>query len=152
FPGAQARWDWDAEPMDKDPEEKDSCVAVYWPQQELGPHQSMNAALMYGLGTLTITDKLALSAPSSVRPDKEFVVTAYVYGATTGQKVTLVLPPGLELQGGEATQVIEEAAKRAQVFWKVKAKQAGTYPIEATSGGAKARPLMIEAHTRSIFG
>ena len=39
------------------------------------------------------------SAPAAVAPDREFVVTAYVYNAAAGQKVTLEVPAGVELVG-----------------------------------------------------
>ena len=41
------------------------------------------------LGKLEISKQLALSTVGSTRPGQEFVVTAYVYGAKAGQKITL---------------------------------------------------------------
>ncbi|MFO0926072.1 MAG: hypothetical protein U0736_03410 [Gemmataceae bacterium] len=140
------KWDWDPEPMGDD-----SCVAVYWPEKQLAPKETLHVAFTYGLGRLEISDQLALSAPAAVQPNREFVVTAYVYNAAKGQKVTLELPPELELIG-EAGQEVEAAAERTQVFWKVKARREGTFQIEARSGGARARPITIQATTKSIFG
>ena len=130
----------------------DSCVAVYWPQVELDPKQAMHQAISYGLGKLEISDRLALSARPVVRPDEVFVVTAYVYNATKGQKVTLQLSDGVELAEGEGEQAIPADAKRTQVFWKVRARGEGTRQIEAVSNGARARPLTVQIRRRGIFG
>jgi hypothetical protein len=146
FPGKDADWDWDLEDM-----EGDSCVAVYWPQQRLEPKQTRHLAITYGLGQLDIADSLALSGPGPVLPGREFVVTAYVYNADQGQKVTLELPDGLSLEG-DAERTIEQAGKRTQVFWKVRAAREGAFEINATSGRARARPLKINVLARSIFG
>lgn len=147
FPGAQMKWDWAMEDM-----RDDSCVAVYWPSQELAPQQTVHLAMTYGLGKLEISDRLALSARRSVQPGEAFVVTAYVYNATEGQKVGLVLPAGVELVQGELEQTLTETAKRTQVFWKVRSRNEGDKQIEATSGGARARPVIVRVRKRSIFG
>jgi hypothetical protein len=147
FPGSHVKWDWEMEEM-KD----DSCVAVYWPQVELDPKKSVHLAMTYGLGKLEISDRLALSARPAVRPGEVFVVTAYVYNASKGQKVTLQLPEGLELAEGEAEQAVAEGAARTQVFWKVRARGEGARQIEAVSGGARARPVVVQVRRRSIFG
>ena len=75
--------------------EGDSCVAVYWPEQTIKPKERRHMAMTYGLGKLEFTDRLALSAPATVAPGREFVVTAYVYNAKKGEKVTLELPAGV---------------------------------------------------------
>lgn len=141
------KWDWEPQPMGDD-----SCVAVYWPEKELAPKQVMHVALTYGLGRLEISDQLALSAPGTVPPNREFVITAYVYQASKGQKVTLQLPPDLVLSDGEASRPVTAPAERTQVFWKVKARREGAFQIEARSGGARARPITIQVTTKSIFG
>ena len=67
------------------------------------------------------------------------------------KKVTLELPDGLSLDG-DAERTIEQAGKRTQVFWKVRAAREGAFEINATSGRARARPLKINVLARSIFG
>jgi predicted secreted protein len=147
FPGAQMKWDWEMEEM-----RDDSCVAVYWPQVELDPRKTAHMAMTYGLGKLEISDRLALSARPAVQPGEVFVVTAYVYNAVTGQKVTLRLPEGLELAEGEAEQAVAEGGKRTQVFWRVRARAEGERQIEAVSGGARSRPVTVQVRRRNIFG
>ena len=138
--------------MDKD-KLNDSCVAVYWPEQQVGPKQAIHVAVTYGLGKLDITDQLALSAPEATQPGRDFIVTAYVYNATAGQKVTLDLPPGLKIaDSADAEQTIPKEEKRTQIFWKVRATAEGKYPIGATSDASRAKPITIAVQARSIFG
>jgi hypothetical protein len=150
FPGAHVKWDWEPKDMG-DGGVKDSCVAVYWPQEEIAPKETRNMAMTYGLGKLDIRDSLALSAPSSVIPDREFVVTAYVYNAIKGQKVKIELPDGVKLTTGEPEITITEDAKRTHVFWKVKAAREGAVDFEAVSDRARAR-IRVLVQAKSIFG
>jgi hypothetical protein len=150
FPGADAGWDWTPEDMDKD-----SCVAIYWKQRELEPGAMRQMAFTYGLSKLEVGDALALSSPSSVLPGREFVMTAYIWNAKKGQKVTLVLPQeGVRLADGEsAEKVIEDNAARTQIYWKLKAgKTEGTFDVGAVSAKAKAKPRPIQIKKTSIFG
>jgi hypothetical protein len=161
WPGnRQAQWDWKPLPMNEPADNKDSCVVLYWPYLNMNPGDERRMAFTYGLGKLDVGGlsgaggtSLALSTPASVQPGKEFVVTAYVWGARKGDKVKLELPRGLGLVSGEELeQTVEEEAARTQVFWKVKAGEAGTYTIEAASGKARARPREVVVKVLSIFG
>jgi hypothetical protein len=147
FPGPQALWEWEPQDMGDD-----SCVAVYWPEQQIAPKETRHMAITYGLGKLDIHDRLALSAPASVIPGREFVVTAYVYNAVKGQTVRIELPDGVKLTSGKEEITIGEDAKRTQVFWKVKADREGKATFEAVSGRARARPIEVKIQARSIFG
>jgi hypothetical protein len=142
------KWDWPFQDIGPD-----SAVAVYWNPQRLKAGETRHLAFTYGLGTLDVGDLLAVSAPSNVIPDREFVVTAYVYNATKGQKVSLELPEGLYLAGQEKSEkTVEETAPRVQVFWKVKASGTGRYEISATSGRSRSKPRVVEVRATSIFG
>jgi hypothetical protein len=147
FPGGDMGWDWKPEDMGDD-----SCVAVYWPEQEIAPKETRHMAMTYGLGKLDIRDSLALSAPASVIPNREFVITAYVYNAVKSQKVRIELPDGVELTSGKDEIIIGEDAKRTQVFWKVKASKEGPAVFEAVSNRARARPIKVMVQAKSIFG
>lgn len=148
FPGPNAKWEWEPEDI-----KGDSCVAVYWPQVPLQPGETMHVAASYGLGKLDVSDQLALSVPPSVQPGREFVVTAYVYNAIKGQKITLDLPPGLEPAGSSPfEQVVPEDARRTQLFWKVRADREGKFQIGVTSEKSRAKPVTVAVQARSIFG
>jgi hypothetical protein len=148
FPGANAGWEWDAADLGND-----SCVAVYWEPRDLEAGAARHLAFTYGLSKLEVGDLLALSCPSSVLPNRGFVVTAYVWNARKGQKITLEVPEGLRLEDGEsAAKTIEENAVRTQVFWRLKSGAEGTFTLEATSGKSKARPRPVEVKRSSIFG
>jgi hypothetical protein len=134
--------------------EGDSCVAIYWPYVTMEPKKERHLAFTYGLGELDVAGSLALSAPGTVQPNTEFVVTAYVWNSRAGQKVELDLPPGLTLADGERSEKeVDEGAARSQVFWKVRSGKEGTFTLKASSGKSKAkpRPVRVKAGT-SIFG
>ncbi|MGH7171138.1 MAG: hypothetical protein ACRELG_12750, partial [Gemmataceae bacterium] len=112
FPAGNPNAGWDISPVESmkpdskdDKKEKgDSCVVMYWPYKDLDPGEVRHVAFTYGLGSLEIGGALALSVPSSVQPNSEFVVTAYVWDADKGDKVKLIVPSGLRLAGGESAE------------------------------------------------
>lgn len=162
WPGNRARWDWDADPMNADKENKDSCVVMYWPYLSMNPKDRRDVAFTYGFGTLEIGPAggggeagpaLALSVPASVPPQTDFVVTAYVWRAKKGDTVKLEVPTGLKLASSESNEKnIEEGGTRSQVFWHLRSGSTGSYTLHATSGGAKAKPKQVVVKTTSIFG
>jgi hypothetical protein len=160
FPGnPNAGWDdWPVESMKPDSkddkkEKGDSCVVMYWPYKDLNPGETRHIAFTYGLGSLEIGGALALSVPTSVQPNSEFVVTAYVWDANKGDKVKLIVPDGLKLAGGEsAEKTIEEEGKRSQVFWRLRSGKSGEYMLEATSDKDKSKPKTVIVKPASIFG
>ncbi len=174
FPPSQGRQGWEVpmrsmkdetvDPKDQTKTQGDSCVAMYWPYDitknrvaELPAGGKRDMAVTYGLSQLDISTgagkaALALSTPDAVPPDTDFVVTAYVYNANSGDPVELTLPSGLRLASGEtAKKTVEEGGKRSVVFWKVHAGSAGDYTIEAKSGGATAKHA-VAVKKSSIFG
>jgi hypothetical protein len=137
----------------------DSCVFLYWPYEKMQPHDVRNVAFTYGLGRVDISagaagTGVALSAPSPVLKDNEFVVTAYVYNASKGDEVELHLPDrGLTLAGGEsAVKKVEEGGKRSTVSWRLRAGDPGAYSLQASFGKVKTKPYEVVVKTRSIFG
>jgi hypothetical protein len=150
-PGVNAKWTW--EMASGTPLGDDSAVAVYWPDSDLKSKETRHMAITFGLGTLDVGDLLAVSAPSSVIPDREFHVTVYVWNPQKGQKVKLVLPGGLVLGSGEsAEKTVEGGGTRTSVSWRVRGSRIGTFNLEATSGKARSRPRQVDVKSTSIFG
>jgi hypothetical protein len=156
FPGKEARWEPDFKDM-----EDDSCVFIYYPYRVMNAREERRMAFTYGLSDVNVTattgagqTQLALSAPSVVAPNTEFILTAYVWGGKKGQTVTLQrLPEGLSLSSGESpNKVIDDEGQRVQVSWKLKAGSAGQYEVQAASGGATTKPYKITVKATSIFG
>ncbi len=159
FPGAEAGWgDWPVESMKPDKADKkekgDSCVVLYWPYKDLNPKETRHVAFTYGLGSLEIGGStLALSVPASVQPNSEFVVTAYVWNAEKGDKVTLNVPAGLKLSSGEnKVKTIEQSGARSQVFWRLRSGGSGEYTLEAATDKDKSKPKKVIVKAMSIFG
>lgn len=158
FPGQTAGWgDWPVESMQANKNEKkgDSCVVMYWPYEIMNPGATRYVAFTYGLSTLDIggDSTLALSVPASVQPNRDFVVTAYVWNAKKGGKVTLTVPDGLKLADGESEEkTIEEGGARSQVFWRLRSGGDGDYILEATKDKVKSKPKKVVVKALSIFG
>ena len=140
WPGNHARWQIDESAMNEPPDNPDSCVVLYWPILRMNPGEVRELAYTYGLNAISSeasgNAKLSLTAGGSFRPGKEFTVTAYVNDAAANQDVELRLPDGLELAPEEtAKKTITEAARVAQVSWKVRSNRVGDYAVEAASAG-----------------
>jgi hypothetical protein len=156
WPDKWARWEWDFRPMNEEAEKKDSCVVVYWAEQDMPPGTKRAMAFTYGLGRITSTGSGGLGltvGSSSIRPDKEFTVTAFVKNPEPGQKVKINLPRtgGFSLAAGQGEeQTVEKGTDYSQVSWKVKAGEVGTYRLEVTTGLAREH-LDIEVRRASAF-
>ncbi len=160
YPGGEFRnpsmgWDWKPYDPIGGMGTPDSCVAVYWEEKDLEPGEVRHVGYTYGLGTLAAGEgSLALSVPSTVYTGSDFFVTAYVYKARRGQKVSIELPEGLALAAGEgAEKTVEEDAARTTVSWKVRAgADKGDFPVKARSDRAASRPAKVVVKGKSIFG
>lgn len=157
YPGnPQQGWDWPFAAMDS-AQPKDSCVVLYWGAQKLNRNDTRHVGFTYGRSTLggaggTGGGALALSVPPNVYENTEFIVTAYVYDAVQGQKVSLELPDGLSLADGEsADKTVDETAKRTTVFWRVRTGKAGTHDVKARSEKA-GTSIKVSVKAKSIFG
>jgi hypothetical protein len=168
WPGINALWEWS--PLqamnDTNAGPPDSAVALYWDYAVMTPKEKRHMAFTYGLSALEIDagdpsvpaqgkQVLALSVPASVLPEREFLVTVYGWNLKKGDTVKLNLPDkGLSLAPGESGEkVVDEEGKRIQLFFKVKSgKDQGEYPIDATSGATKAKPVNVRVRESSIFG
>ncbi len=117
YPGSQAQWDWEPmEPIVRN-ERGDSCVALYWAEITMNPGDVRMMGYTYGLSELSLgagDTPIALSAPATVQPNSEFVLTAYVWNARPGQTITVELPEGLTLASGETETKDVDDPKRAR--------------------------------------
>lgn len=138
----------------------DSCVVMYWPEQELKPGDKRVIGFSYGLGTLNSQKegKLGLSFGGSTELGGEFSVTALVTNPAPGQPISIQLPQGLTLTEGDPNQVVpgvpENSARPiSTVTWKVRASQEGTFTIGVESGTSKAslKVRIRKPEKKSIF-
>jgi hypothetical protein len=136
----------------------DSCVVLYWPEQELKAGATRNVGFSYGLGQVASGEtkgQLGITVGGSFNIGGTFTVTALVSKPVSGQKLTLHLPPGLELVAGQsAEQPVPPASgeRYSPVTWKVRAKQAGRQTLKITSStGGLTQTLPVNITQRSIF-
>ncbi len=76
-------------------------------------------------------------------PGKTFSVSTKVVNPAPDQKLSLVLPAGLELAGGEPTQT---ASANTPLAWQVKVREAGKFlvAVKSTTGVTQRKTVIIE--------
>jgi RNA polymerase sigma factor (sigma-70 family) len=163
---SEARWgggntpgEWQYEPMDKNPNAKDSCVVLYWAQANMKPKEERTLAFTYGLGQMPIhqdpvSDKIRLFVGNRATVDKPIVVSAYVKGGDGKQKVTLALPRGLKFaadQQAEQTVPPANGAGYAQVSWQLNASEVGSWQVEVTGTESGKASALVRVLKSSMF-
>jgi hypothetical protein len=121
----------------------DSAVVLYWEDKMIAPKATRTVGFAYGLGQVS-GDKgqgtLGIIAGGDLVKGKEFSLIAYVKNPAPGINVTLSLPPGLQLVGGELKQAVPAlpagaASPYSPVTWRVKANRDGVQPVKVTLDG-----------------
>jgi hypothetical protein len=142
--------------------EADSAVTMYWDDRTLAPGAVREVGFAYGLGSLAGSEgggQLAVSVGGSFTPGGELTVTAYVRDPSPGQNVTLQLPGGFVVSGGEATQRVpplppEASSHNSPVTWRVTAPAlTGDYDftVRSSNGASQSQRVTIQRGA-GIFG
>jgi hypothetical protein len=130
----------------------DSAVTMYWDDRELSPKQSRTVGFAYGLGSVTGEKgggQLGITAGGELVADAEFTLTAYVKNPAPGTTVTLTLPRGLRLAGGNEKEPVPPIPPGASspyspVTWRVRADGAGVKRVKVTlSSGATVQHRLV---------
>jgi hypothetical protein len=152
--GVRTLWDVPVRPM-KTLWPYDSAVVLYWNDKPLPPGGRREVGFAYGLGNIASSGKLLVAVDGSFKPGGELTVTVLVNAPAPGEKVTLAVPAGFEVQG-EATQAVpalpaDADSRNRPVTWKVKAGPLGAHTLEVRSstGASQAKPIRIKE--TSIF-
>ncbi len=139
----------------------DSAVTIYWEPRVLPAGGSRQVAFAYGLGQVAASEtggQLGLSVAGSFLPGGEFTLTAEVRRPTLGQTVTVTLPEGFALVGGQATQPVPPLMPGAPspispVAWRVRAgSHSGAFPLRVASSTGVSQALTVRIKERGIFG
>jgi serine/threonine protein kinase len=135
------RWpgEGEYEPMRGKDLKPDSCVFLFWADDQMNPGGVRKVAFTYGLNTVSgVGGKVALTSGGNIQPGGEFTVMAYVKDAENGQSVRLGLPPGFSFAEGQAPVKRIEGISLGIVSWRVKApNKAGEYVLEAEYGDSR---------------
>lgn len=121
----------------------DSAVAIYWnADKTLKPGERRIVGFAYGLGQLAAgegTGKLGLTVNGNFTPGGTFTVTTYVSKPAPNQTLSLDIPAGWQLVGGQATEKVPPPAAGAEggdtsiVTWTVRAGAAGKHQVRVRS-------------------
>lgn len=138
WPGSEAEWDYLAgvgrvgAPLRNSANNSDSAVGLFYSMKTLGQGEQYRIVAYYGLGAISSTESrnpsLGLSISSNqVAQGASFWIVARIGNPTAGQRVTLSLPPELELVEGQLALPIapEAAADFTTRSWLVRAKAPG---------------------------
>jgi len=165
---SEVRWDWNYRPVDDVADNKDSCVAMYWADRPMQPGEERLLGFTYGLGAIWgeghgsspsgggggTGGKLRLMTAGSLKIGRTFTATAYVKGEMlVGQRVTLRLPPGLELAPGQKlAQDVPRMGPQgySQVSWRVRSTQVGRFQVATELAGNQSLKE-VTVTERSLF-
>jgi hypothetical protein len=130
----------------------DSAVTMYWDDKEVKPKEARTVGFAYGLGSLTGEKgegQLGITAGGELVANKEFSLTAYVKNPAPGTTITLTLPRGLQLVGGNGKEVVPtvppgSSSPYSPVTWRIKATRGGVHRVTvALSTGVQVQHRLV---------
>jgi hypothetical protein len=138
-------------------DETDTASALYWNAVTMEPGQERAYLTYYGLGSMTVTPGIGLTAPAAAAYDYErtetFAVLGYVQNTerentARNVNVNLILPDGLELAGGSKQRRLVKEMKpgdTVQQGWAVRAngKAGGKLTIVIEAQGDNLPPVKL---------
>jgi hypothetical protein len=133
----------------------DSAAVLYWPELELGAGAKREFGFAYGLSSVAAVGggtKLALNVEGRFQVGQVFTILAYVHNPVPGEKISLILPDGLELSGGRTHEPAPPLSAglregNSLLTWKVTARQAGVFQlvVRSSAGAEEKRSVTISA-------
>jgi hypothetical protein len=136
------------------PLEKDSAIAIYWNERQIGAGDVRPMGFSYGLGNVSgLGGQLGVTVGGVFGPGGELTVVALT--PHSGQTLTLKLPPGFTLVEGQEKQEVRAgvAGRLNPVTWRVRSSNPGNFTIEVHSStpGVAAQKKRVTIRTSSLF-
>ena len=104
----------------------------------------------YGLGNVAASEKgrLGLSLDGDFTAGGEFTLVAQVKNPKRGEELTLDLPEGFSVVGGDTKQPVKEADQDSDrpistVTWRIKAGAPGKHTLKVTSSSGASKSLDV---------
>ena len=126
------KWDVDIRPFGDD-----SCVVIYWKEQDMKPNQVRELGFTYGVGNVSSSDsKLGVTVGGAAQVDSELTVVALV-ADQAAKNATLALKDGLTLiDPSTRTQAVPSSRpdgdgkiRPVPITWRMRATSAGGHNI-----------------------
>ncbi len=144
------------EPQDMPP---DSAVTIYWDPKPLPPGETREVGFTYGLGQVSTGQsggRLLLSFGGRLVRNGEFTLTAQVMNPKRGEKLTLVLPEGLQLVEGATEQAVPAVPRNAlrqisPVTWRIRAVSDGALKVEVRSSAGAREEKQVTIRSKGVF-
>ena len=136
----------------------DSAVVIYWERPErLPPGGKREVGFAYGLGNVSSSKELLVTADGSFKPGGQFTVTALISNPKPKETLELKLPAGFRLVNSNAIQLVPAATEDASsrnsrpVTWKVQAGTIGKHELTVRSSSNVEQKLSVTIQASSIF-
>jgi hypothetical protein len=116
----------------------DSAMGFFWDPKDIPARGKRVMAYGYGEGICPNPDGdglMSLVLGGSFEPGKVFTVAAYVQDPSSGQTLTLELPPGMKRVEGKERQPVPPLsdAGDTMVLWKARVIRTGEFPLRVRS-------------------
>jgi hypothetical protein len=137
----------------------DSAVTMYWPEKPLAPGGRREVGFAYGLGKVSSNEsagKLLLTVGGQLVRNRDFTLTALVNTPRRDERLTLELPPGFTLVGGQREQAVPPvppgaARPTSPVTWHLRAGRAGPFKLAVQSSTGVRQTLPVRIRNQGVF-
>src|SRR5262249_23578652 len=133
---------------------KDSCVVIYWKEEELPPggKSAREMAFTYGLGNLdTKTGNLGVTVAGDFAKGGDLTVVGLANDPKI-KSLTLKLDDGLKLIDGGATQDVAQVKGRpSPVTWRIRSTASGTFNLEVQASTGEVQKKRVRIKASGIF-
>jgi len=148
------RWDVPIKPF-----EDDSCVVMYWKEQNLKPGETREVGFSYGVGNVAITgNKLGVTVGGAMETGGELTVVALIAdpaakAATLDVKDGLTLvDPSSRTQKVPPTRADENGQVRpVPLTWRVRASSPGRHDLSVSTDSGLTQSRKVTIQTKALF-
>jgi hypothetical protein len=131
----------------------DSAMGFFWDPKDIPAKGKRVMAYGYGEGVcpnLEGEGQMSLVLGGSFEPGKIFTVAAYVLDPSSGQALTLELPPGMARVEGKERQPVPPLSDDgdAMVLWKARVLRTGEFPVRVRSSTGVTQTKVISISAR----
>lgn len=144
WPGSNAPWAYPITPL-----RGDSAVGLYWAERSMDGGEERKVGFTYGLAKVASGKsggKIGLSAGGALKTGGTVTLVAYLDRALKQPAVTVTLPDGLKLAGGQQarrTVTIRPTDPYGRVTWRIVCEQAGAHTVKVELADGTAEEITL---------
>jgi hypothetical protein len=148
WPGSDAPWAYPITPLQRGGD-GDSAVGLYWAERVMDPGEERKVGFTYGLAKVASGKsggKIGLTAGGAPKAGSTVTLVAYLDKALKQPTVTVTLPDGLKLAGGQRarqTVTIRPTDPYGRATWRIACEQAGAHTVKVELADGTAEELTL---------